>query len=369
MAERKAGALVLVADDEEPIRGLCRRLLEAEGYRVVTARDGLEAIERFRKGSVDAVITDVKMPGASGIEVLRFIRERSLDTPVILITGFASLDLALEALRLGANELLVKPVQSGGLIPLAVERGLQWRKLLRRVQSLEHLNAEKDAFISIVGHELRTPLTVLHGALASLDADGAADRELVAMCRRAGSRLGQAVEDMLLLRGLLAGDIAVQRRPQPVSALVEESLGEVRELAREHEVSLDAEVEPADMKAPLDPVAMRSALVQLLRNAIVFNRAGGFARLKAERAADELVLEVRDNGQGIPAGLQAIIFERFAQGADHMTREVGGLGLGLAIVRAVVRHHEGSVQVESRAGEGSHFIVRLPLGTVQAARP
>ncbi|MBI4576979.1 MAG: hybrid sensor histidine kinase/response regulator [Planctomycetes bacterium] len=362
MGDPTSRVRVLVADDEPAIREVCRSVLESEGFLVRLAATGTEAIQALDGETVDAVLTDVRMPGASGLEVLREVRARSPEVPVILITAFASVDVALEALRLGANDMLLKPVEDLRLIPLAVRRGLAWRDLLRRVHALERVNSEKDAFLSIVGHELRTPLTVLQGALAGMGREGAPEDEGLAMCRESVERLTRAVEDIFLLRGLLSGDTRSEPRPIAVSEMVAAAIEACRTLATRRGVLMDAAVDPPGAVAEVDPELLQPALVQLLRNAVAFGRERGRVALRAVLGGGRLRLAVEDEGEGIPEGLRPVIFAPFSQAANPMTREVGGMGLGLPIVQAVAAAHGGNVEVESEVGRGSRFTLSLPQG-------
>ena len=239
------------------------------------------------------------------------------------------------------------------------------------IEALQHLTAElraadrhKDEFLSVVSHELRTPLNGILGFAGILEdeLDGPlseVQRARVAAIVAAGERLDRIIGDLLAFARIRAGRLALTRAA--VSPL--ELLGAVAEVrraeARARGVELVVEADAAGL-ASVDDARVADALDRLLDNAIKFSPPGGEVALSAAFQGEALVLEVRDRGPGLPEGVREKAFERFRQGDMSATREVGGLGLGLAIVRAIAEAHGGRAEALARPGGGALFRLTLP---------
>lgn len=223
------------------------------------------------------------------------------------------------------------------------------------IRSRQRAQEERqERLLADVAHELRTPLTVIR-AEAEAMADGVhpADAEHLAPVLDATLRLERLVEDLRLLSLSEAGRLQPALERVNVRELLAGAAAAQRAAADEAGVTLLVEGPPEEVSG--DPVRLRSVLDNLLTNALRHTPRGGLVRLSERREGGEVVIEVSDNGSGIPAELLSRVFERFSRGEDSP-----GSGLGLAIAREIVVAHGGTITVDSAAGRGSTFQVRLP---------
>lgn len=223
------------------------------------------------------------------------------------------------------------------------------------IRSRQRAQEERqERLLADVAHELRTPLTVIR-AEAEAMADGVhpADAEHLAPVLDATLRLERLVEDLRLLSLSEAGRLQPALERVNVRELLAGAAAAQRAAADEAGVTLLVEGPREEVSG--DPVQLRSVLDNLLTNALRHTSRGGLVRLSERREGGELVIEVSDNGSGIPAELLPRVFERFSRGEDSP-----GSGLGLAIAREIVVAHGGTITVDSAAGRGSTFQVRLP---------
>lgn len=169
--------IVLVIDDEQGIRDMLSYALGKEGYKVLTAQNGEEGIEKVKKEDIDIVISDIKMPGLDGVAVLGKIKEIKPQIEVIIATGYASIETAIESLRKGAYDYINKPFNITELSVL-LEKAYETKQMKSQLVSLKELDRLKDEFISTVSHELKTPLMAISGAIELLlDKENVAEEE------------------------------------------------------------------------------------------------------------------------------------------------------------------------------------------------
>jgi two-component system sensor histidine kinase SenX3 len=222
-------------------------------------------------------------------------------------------------------------------------------------------------FVANVSHELKTPIGAL-GLLAETMAatdDTAVVRQLADRVVRESDRLARIVDDLLDLSTIEAQE-APTRGPMPVRLLLSESVADVQAAATAAAVPLSLGPEPADIEIFCDPRQMRSALVNLLDNAIKYSGPEQPVEVGACVVDERVAFVVRDHGIGIPTRDLERIWERFYRVDRARSRDTGGTGLGLAIVRHVAQAHGGEVTVQSREGEGSTFTLYIPLANGSA---
>jgi len=224
-------------------------------------------------------------------------------------------------------------------------------------------------FVANVSHELKTPI----GALALLaETLGSADdigvmQQLADRVVREADRLSRIVDDLLDLSTIEAQE-APTREPLPVRVLIAEAVDLVQASADAAKVPLHVAPEPPDVDLYCDARQMRSAIVNLLDNAIKYSSAGSPVEVGACVRDDRVAIIVRDHGIGIPSRDLERIFERFYRVDRARSRDTGGTGLGLSIIRHVAQAHGGDVTVQSREGEGSTFTLSLPV-VINGVRP
>lgn len=369
---------ILLIDDEATVREPLQLFLHDLGHQVRAASSGEEGLWSLEECPADLVITDLKMPGLSGIDVLRRARERWPATEVVLVTGYGTMDDAVEALRLGAYDFLVKPVRLARLELLVnhcderIRFSRDNRELRQVVERLRELNERKEKFISLANHEIRTPTTVAAG-LMSLLASRAGDlsedqRRMVQGADRAMKRLKEVVEDLGDLGLSQANGLQVGPSEQELGDLV----ADLQDLCAMYRGlrALDVVVEchePGDTPVRIDRRRLLRAVGALVQNAVKYTPDGGWVGVAVRRSgARGLEFEVADTGIGVPEGEREKIFELFYESADvrhHRTSGHefggGGLGIGLPLARAIAAAHGGFLQYRPGETGGSVFSLRV----------
>ena len=394
-SEGRPGA-ILVVDDMEMVLSMVGLLLRKFGYTVHlagSAKDGLRVLETE---VVDLILTDVMMPECDGITLLKEIRQRTQDVPVVLMTGSAHLEMAMEAMKNGAFDLITKPLD-GQYLRKIVEKALEHRRLLsvernyyyelertvaeQTMQLKEALleldkfhqlakssSEERSQFLSTLTHELRTPMNGIVGPLSMLGESKLSgdDRELVEIASISAGRMTQLVDQLL--------SFAESRHNRNHADKSRFDLRQLTDsLAKAHRAAFAAKgivlafsVEPEVPENVLGDRELTGKIAEiLLTNALKFTDRG-LTSLSVCMARDAdgqptVSLRVTDTGIGIPPEKLERIFEPFFQVDGGLTRRQGGLGLGLSLARQIAQHLGGSIRVESEPGSGCSFQVDLPF--------
>jgi signal transduction histidine kinase len=238
------------------------------------------------------------------------------------------------------------------------------------------LNAEKNALLGTAAHDLRSPLAVVQGFTELLQDSVAGpvtekQREVLAIMRRTCQNMLRLIDNFLDVSAIESGRLELQPRQVELLPLLGEAATLNGMLAQSKKIRLDLELDPEIGSAVLDPDRINQVLSNLLGNAIKFSHPGTSVTLSARGLADEVELQVRDRGPGIPADELPKLFHRYGRGSVRPTAGERSSGLGLVIVRRMVEAHGGTVGVRSKVGEGSTFTVRLPreARTRRAADP
>jgi PAS domain S-box-containing protein len=237
------------------------------------------------------------------------------------------------------------------------------QKRLYRVA--QEANRMKDEFLAVVSHELRTPLTSIMGWAELLQLgmlDDAARRHAVEVIENSARAQAQLIGDLLDISRIITGKLRLIVQPVDLRTVVDASMDVVRPAAEARSIRLVARYDPRAAMVAGDPDRLQQVVWNLLSNAVKFTPEGGVVQVRLARTDGQAELSVSDTGGGIDPQLLPFVFDRFRQGESHMTREHGGLGLGLAIVRNLVELHGGTARAESDGeGKGATFRIRLPI--------
>jgi signal transduction histidine kinase len=385
-------ARLLVVDDEESVAITVSEVLRRDGFAVDTAMSGEEAISWLQQFEYDLVLTDLHMEGMDGISVLAEVRRIAPLTISIVLTGFASLESAIAALRQGAYDYLIKPCNIDDM-KMTIQRGIDHRRLIiaerqarselellnreleqrveERTLELQQLNKElaeanrsKDIFFATLSHELRTPLTPILG-WAKLLKSGKVDAALITQGLDAIERNARLqtrlIDDLLDVSRVISGKLHIELEPTDLGATVEAAVETVREKAATQGVELKVKMPEAPLVVTGSPVRLQQITWNFLSNAIKFTEMGGSVSVEIKASEGVAQVIVCDTGIGIVPELLPHIFDPFYQVDGSLTRRHGGLGLGLAIVQKLAELHGGRVWAESDGpGQGARFVFALP---------
>jgi len=356
---------VLIIDDESGLRDMLVFGLSDRGYLVIPAVSGEEGIEKARHEAFELVVCDIMMPGKSGVEVLKEIKAIQPDVEIIMATGYATLETAVESMKLGAFDYISKPYGLDQLC-LIFEKALERRGLKAQVGKLQELNRMKSEFLANMSHELRTPMNAIIGytslILDKTYGEITPKQENGLKRIETNSRnLLQLINNILDLSKLNAGRMQLFKETCQLKEITDEVLHTMEGLARERKLTLSVDV-PESLAIETDKTKLKQVLINLVANAVKFTHEGSVS-IKAETLTGpaRLRLYVQDTGIGIEQEDIPLLFEEFKQLDASPTREYGGTGLGLAICKKIVELMGGSIQVKSVQGTGSTFIVTLPV--------
>ena len=370
------------SDEIETLGQTLTQLSQELGRRMVQLQKNNEQLETVLRGMVEGVIAidseqqilfanqaacemlQIEMPNDVGRMLWELVRNQPVEEAVARAmkrVGASRCELSLPGVT--TRTLAVNVTRIPGDLPAGVILVFHDVTDLRRLE-----NMRRD-FVANVSHELKTPLasiqayaeTLLNGALE----DEVNKRDFVRTISRQADRLNSLIQDMLSLASFESRDDPFDLVPVDVVAIA--ALCEERHAgkATEKQVKLEMVGPPQPVYALADVEGLQQILDNLMDNAIKYSASGDTVQVKWHRHAGMLVLEVRDNGIGIASEDQERIFERFYRVDKARSRELGGTGLGLAIVKHLVNAFQGEIDLESAVGQGTLFVVRIPVATQQ----
>lgn len=363
---------MLVVDDEDgPRQSL--NMIFSDDFDVTIASSGEEAIELCHQHSFTVVITDIRMRGLSGIDVLREVKKVDVHTEVIVLTAFETLETARQAISLGASEYMKKPFDLDH-IQKVVDRCYHNYLFATKQEAVirEDLNAAKTNFLEIVSHELNTPMNGILGFIellqdTSLDED---QGEFVEMIHGCSLKYFEHVQDILTYAKLTMSDTEVSYGVFNPATMLLKLISEIPPKAG---VSVRSEILhtiPEFVSGAEQEI--RIIIRKLLQNAVKFTDDGDvMLKLSSEPLAGGKVCftyQVADSGPGIDSSLiqGERIFDAFTQGDSSMSRAHEGLGLGLALCRGLSERLCGEISVQTKLGEGSQFTFKVTLDDEEA---
>ncbi len=354
---------VLIVDDELIIRDICARALKE--YRSFQAGSMKEALEIYDAEEIDLVLTDVMMPGGSGIDLLKQIKLQDPGAVVVVMTGFGDKEIILSALREDADDFINKPLQILQL-RTTIQKALDKKALKDELATIKRIDGLKGSFLSMISHKLRTPITSLSLALEAFQHKLETEHSESIECRH---QLGSMREDLQFLTRLVTSllrfnQIMVNTDSHPVGCDLSEIVRSAAEAAsrnaRRPEVSLELALDLLPAQC-YDRDRLGFALQQVIDNAFKFSEDGGTITISLSQDVCRAVISVKDTGCGIPPSEMPKIFERFYQVDPDLTGQVPGFGLGLFCAREIVRQHGGKIEIQSGQGQGTVAFVYLPL--------
>ena len=367
---------VLVVDDEPGICSGVKRILERftvsypfmdedRGFEVYESYTGEEAIEFIKKSPPDIVLLDNKLPGIQGTEVLDYINKNNRDIIVMIITSYASLELAVKATEQGAYDFIPKPFTPQELRSSMenVTKNIFLRSMTKK------LNKEgkevRYQFLSVLSHELKSPLNAVEGYLQIMqerqagddisDYDPVIDRSLE---RIKGMRT--LIMDLLDLTKIQSDEKGKKLEKVDLTIVAQQAIESINPYAIQKDVSVELHAE-SEKSIHADPNDMEIVMNNLVSNAVKYNKNGGKVDIYLDRDQKHLKIQVVDTGIGMRREDTSRLFREFVRIKNEKTRDITGSGLGLSIVKKVIDLYGGDIQVESQPDQGSTFTVTLPL--------
>ncbi len=237
-------------------------------------------------------------------------------------------------------------------------------ELIEQTRQLKEANRNKDEFLGMLAHELRNPLAATSMAVEVLrQSPSMDDTELLCdVISRQTLQMLHLVDDLMDASRIAHGKVRIQKVPVDLEPLISQAIEAVQHLLKTHKQRLTVSLPPQPVKLLADPFRLVEVFTNLLNNAAKYTDEGGQILLMAEEDSDEVVIEFRDTGIGIPIEMLPRIFDPFTQVTGALNSSEGGIGIGLAMVAHLIRLHDGTVQAFSDGpGQGSRFVVRLPL--------
>ncbi len=374
---------IIVVEDETGARTTLCGILEDAGYKTIGLAKGTEAIKTVRENPFDIIITDIRLPDVNGVEILELAKEINPDAAVIMVTGYASVETAVDAVNQGAYAYFVKPVNPEE-IKTTITNALKQQRLLREnkrlVEDLQQSNKllfevneelkkatrAKSEFLANMSHELRTPLNVIIGfsELMIDEVPGKINdeqRQSLGDILSGGQHLLNLINDVLDLSKIESGKIRLKTTTFALAEVVETLRNTMMPIIAPRKQKLDIEVEKDLPPVHADKAKVRQVLLNLADNSSKFAPDEGRLRIEAIRKDEWCHVSITDNGIGIKKEDQEKIFEPFCQLESPLTKERSGTGLGLTLVKQIIEKHGGQVWVESEYGKGSRFTFTLPL--------
>jgi signal transduction histidine kinase len=358
---------VVVIDDDYAIRLSCKQILAKMGFAVElfdNGADGLDGVARLKPA---LVVVDLKMPGIGGLEVVTRVHEMDPHAIIVVITGYATIGTAVEAMKCGAYDFLPKPFSPDEL-RVIVNRGLERRALLRETRQLrEDQEQLRRRFVTFVSHQLQSPLSAVHQYLDVLKRiDGTEESEQkraewLDRCLERTAELQALIRDWLTLSRMESGSLVRAHDAVDIRQIVPAVLATYEEMAAAADVQIVTVLPDEPCPVLGDRAALTVLLENLVGNALKYNRPNGKVTISLGVRGNEISLSVADTGIGISEAHQEFLFNEFFRARTDQTRNISGTGLGLAICKRIACELGGTIEVESAENVGTTFRVLLPL--------
>ncbi len=363
---------LLVVDDEPGIRsGVCRILEnyavsypfmdEDIGFCIETAETGEEALEILKKKPMDIVLLDNKLPGIQGIDVLEYINQQNMDLVVVMITSYASLELAVKATRQGAYDFVPKPFTPKEL-RASVETITKQRFLQRMTQKMNVEGRQvRFQFLSVLSHELKAPINAVEGYLDMMQNKKFGDqmdayREIIDRSLHRIQGMRNLIMDMLDFTRIESGKKKRKLEMINLCEIAQQCIDSFQPLAIQKDVDVYLNCsEKIALQA--DSQEMEIILNNLVSNAIKYNKQGGRVDVNIRKENGRLMLSVEDTGIGMKLEDTKKLFDDFVRIKSEHTKHISGSGLGLSIVKKLLDLYDASIEVDSVPDQGSCFTI------------
>lgn len=366
---------LLIVDDEAGIRSGINRALknftvsfpffdDDYNFDISEVETGEEALEILKSEKVDIVLLDNKLPGIEGIEVLEYINRRSIDSAVMMITSYASIDLALKATNNGAFNFIPKPFSAQDL-KSAVE-SLTKHLFLKRMtlKMKEEAKQIRFQFLSVLSHELKSPINAIEGYLRIMKDKQAGDEiaSYERMIDRSLTRLDSMrglIMDMLDFTKIESGTKTRNMIETDLVDLAKLAVDSIYPVAIQKNIKIETDL-PDKLVYKADTTEIEIIFNNLLSNAVKYNIEDGQVFFSVRKKNSGIEIIVKDSGIGMSEEEQSMLFKEFSRIKSDKTKNISGSGLGLSIMKRIVDLYKGVITVDSEPDKGSIFRVEIP---------
>jgi two-component system sensor histidine kinase/response regulator len=375
-------AKILVIDDEEGIRKGCVRVLKPRGFTVQTASSFQEGMKRIGEELFDLILLDVMLPDGRGVNLLKPILERDPETIAVVITGYATAELAVEAIRQGAYNFIAKPFTADVLL-ITVNQGLEKRQLSLNTKRMRELEQEaielaqareqaerlyefKTNFATLVAHELRSPVAGVQSLVRTMlrGMAGELTEQQAQLLGRVNIRLDflmMLINDLLTLAASKSLESDRPLEPVCLAKVFERVSEHYRDEAQEKQINLEVTPPDASLQVSATEDGLEAVLRNLLCNAIKYTPSKGQVQVLVSLEGNTAQIRVCDTGIGISPDDIPHIGEEFYRTKEAHQKGIPGTGLGMSIVKQYLERFGGQLKIESQVGQGTTFTVTLPI--------
>lgn len=390
---------LLVVDDDQVDRMAVRRALKKAGLstEVTEAADCASAIVALTENNFDGAFLDYRLPDQNGLDLVKELRFRDIQIPLIVLTGQGDEEIAVQLMKAGASDYISKSNLTPDILSRRLSSALRIYQAERKVelanqrlrasnellmtknqqleqqrQQIEQQNQElkqasrlKSQFLATMSHELRTPMNAIMGfsqmlLLQNYGELGKSQQDMVQRILNNSENLLELLNEILDFSKIEAGHLKLKPEPLNLTQLAKLTTEELRSLALRGKLTLETDINLDNPQIINDSGCIRRILTNLISNAIKFTNQGGVKVTVQELSPKEIEIAVADTGVGIAPENLETIFEAFRQVDGRITRQHPGTGLGLAITESLVKMMQGKITVTSELGKGSIFRIVIP---------
>ncbi|MFZ4412230.1 MAG: sensor histidine kinase [Bacteroidales bacterium] len=367
---------LLVVDDEPGIRSGISRVLrdfsvsypfmeEACKFEIIEASTGELAIDIINANLPDIMLLDNQLPGIQGLEVLEYVSKSHLDIVVVMITSYASLEVAVKATKNGAFDFIPKPFTPQELRSSmeTITKQVYFRRMTKKLNTAG--KQIRFQFLSVLSHELKAPLNAIEGYLKMMEDKqfGEKIEDYQPIVERSLARvkgMRSLIMDLLDLTKIESGSMARDLKEINLMEIAQLSVDAMKPFAIQNDVNVYLNSN-SELKMQADAREMEIVFNNLISNAIKYNKPGGRVDCALKLKDETVIFTVCDNGIGMSEDDISLLFNDFVRIKNTKTKGISGSGLGLSIVKKIIGVYDGKITITSAPDKGSCFTVTLPI--------